>query len=90
MERRLVFGFAVWMLVLAGCGSNSSTDSADSSSSAPPMATASNGPNTVNVADPAAQVAHQFLEAVVKGDTAQASALLTPLAKVLSITSNFR
>jgi hypothetical protein len=81
MERRLVFGFAVWMLALAGCGSSSSTDTAaDSSTAAPATATASNGPNTVNIADPAAQVAHQFLEAVVKGDTALASSLLTPLA----------
>ena len=31
-------------------------------------------------ADPAAQVAHEFLDAVVKGETARANSLLTPLA----------
>lgn len=81
MERRLVFGFAMWMVALAGCGSNSSTDTAaNAPSAAPTTAAASNGPKSVNITDPAAQVAHQFLEAVVKGDTALASSLLTPLA----------
>jgi hypothetical protein len=86
MERRAIFGFVVTMLALTGCGSGTSTDSTvagsapatPSSTSAPPSA--ANGSNTVNYSDPAAIVAHQFLEAVVKGDTAQASSLLTPLA----------
>jgi hypothetical protein len=89
MERRLVSSFAILVLMLAmvGCGSNTSTDpaasnsaaagSADSASNSP---TANAVPNSATFADPAAQVANTFLEAVVKGDTAQASSLLTPLA----------
>lgn len=82
MERRLVLGFAFWMLVLAGCGSSTSTDSAPARAATTTSAapTTTNTPHTVNLNDPAAVVAGQFLEAVVKGDTATASSLLTPLA----------
>ena len=85
MERRVAFGFVVAMLALAGCGSSTSNDptvgsasSTPASASAPSAAAA--GSNTVQYSDPAAIVAHQFLEAVVKGDTTTASSLLTPLA----------
>ena len=40
----------------------------------------STAPSASLPSDPAAQVAHQFLEAVVEGDTTRASQLLTPLA----------
>jgi hypothetical protein len=85
MERRAAFGFVVTMLALTGCGSNTSTDptaagSASTPTSASAPATAAAGSNTVQYSDPAAIIAQQFLEAVVKGDTTTASSLLTPLA----------
>jgi hypothetical protein len=85
MERRAVFGFVVWTLALVGCGSSTSIDSATTGSASSPATTSTATSATgsqigVNVTDPAAAVAHQFLEAVVNGKTAEASALLTPLA----------
>lgn len=83
MERRLALGFAFGMLVLAGCGSGTSTDSAPAATSAPTTTSAAppaDAAHQVNVTDPAAVAANQFLEAVVRGDTATASSLLTPLA----------
>lgn len=92
MERRVFIGFALWTLTLAGCGSGSSTESA--ATNAPSAATAASaspagpvvvanpqaGDHQVSANDPAAVAAHSFLDAVVKGDTATASSLLTPLA----------
>ncbi|MGD9636951.1 MAG: hypothetical protein AB7G28_17990 [Pirellulales bacterium] len=82
MVRRLALGFALWMLALSGCGSSTSSEPAatNTASTAPAAPAATNGPHTVNLNDPAAVAANQFLEAVVKGDTATASSLLTPLA----------
>lgn len=85
MERRLIFGLAIAMLVLAGCGSSNSNDSAPSAAPAPTTVSADllptiDSPDMQVVTDPAAVAAHQFLDAVVKGDTATASSLLTPLA----------
>jgi hypothetical protein len=56
------------LIAVAGCNSSSSTTPSGAASA----------PTTPS--DPAARTAHEFLEAVVKGDTARASQLLTPLA----------
>lgn len=74
MERRLVLSVFVLLLALAGCNSGTTTETAGAGSAS----TATSSP--VAYADPAAQTAHEFLEAVVKGDTARANALLTPMA----------
>jgi hypothetical protein len=74
MERRWMVSLLVLLLVVGGCSSSSTTDPAGSGS---PTSTAA-APATF--ADPAAQVAHDFLDAVVKGETARANSLLTPLA----------
>jgi hypothetical protein len=70
MERRLML-IVLMLLVVVGCNSSSSTAPAPAGDDASATSTQS---------DPAAQVANQFLEAVVQGDTAKASQLLTPLA----------
>ncbi len=73
MKRRLML--ATWMLlVVAGCNSSSSPDSSAQSGAAPPASAVAQG------SDPAALAAHEFLDAVVKGDTPRANQLLTPLA----------
>jgi hypothetical protein len=77
MERRLVLSVLVLLLAVAGCSSSSTTDSEGAGDSAGAGSTAS---TPASYADPAARVAHEFLEAVVQGETARASALLTPLA----------
>lgn len=74
MERRLMFIALVVLASLAGCSSSTTPDSAASGSSAATPAV------SATYADPAAQVAHEFLDAVVKGETARANSLLTPLA----------
>ncbi len=70
MERRLAVSVLV-LLAVAGCSSSSTSDSAGAGSTTSTSATHT---------DPAARVAHEFLEAVVQGETARANALLTPLA----------
>jgi hypothetical protein len=77
MERRLVLTALVVLLAVAGCNSSTTTEPASSGSAAP---TASTPATPATYADPAAQTAHEFLEAVVKGDTARANSLLTPVA----------
>jgi hypothetical protein len=77
MERRSIFVALVVFASLAGCNSSSAPESANSGS-VPSAATAAATPATY--ADPAAQVAHEFLNAVVSGDTSRANSLLTPLA----------
>jgi len=75
MKRRL--GWIVLLLgALAGCNSSSTSDPGNAGSTAAPTSSSS----SATYADPAAQVAQQFLEAVVAGDTERANALLTPLA----------
>lgn len=73
MERRLMIGALMLVVAAGGCSSDTSTPPAASG----PTASAAT-PTTY--ADPAAQVAHEFLNAVVAGDTARANSLLTPLA----------
>jgi hypothetical protein len=73
MERRFALA-GLLLLVLTGCSSSSSNDSAGTASAGNSAAT------PAVFADPAAQVAHEFLNAVVKGDTTRANSLLTPLA----------
>ena len=70
MERRwdrIVVGLV--LIAVVGCGSSSSTTPSPSPSAAAAVPS-----------DPAARTAYEFLDAVVKGDTARANALLTPLA----------
>ncbi len=74
MERRWIVSLLVLLLVVGGCSSSSTTDPAGSTSTA----SIASAPKTF--ADPAAQVAYEFLDAVVKGETARANSLLTPLA----------
>lgn len=74
MERRSILSALLLVVAVAGCSSESPTQSPASTSSAGTSA----APATY--ADPAAQVAHEFLEAVVTGDTTRANSLLTPLA----------
>lgn len=74
MERRWIFGALVLVVAVAGCSSDTSTEPNAAGS------TATSTPVPTTYADPAAQVAHEFLDAVVKGETARANALLTPLA----------
>jgi hypothetical protein len=74
MERRLVLSVFVLLLAVAGCNSSTTTEPASSDSTATMASTAA------TYADPAAQTAHEFLDAVVKGETARANALLTPVA----------
>jgi len=92
MDGRVFIGFALWTLTLAGCGSSSSTESVTTTASPSTIAVSAtptdpasvanplSGGHQVSVTDPAAVAAHKFLDAVVKGDTATASSLLTPLA----------
>jgi hypothetical protein len=74
MERRWILSALVLLVAVAGCNSSSTTDPAATGT------TAATSPASATYADPAAQVAHEFLDAVVKGETARANALLTPLA----------
>jgi hypothetical protein len=74
MERRWILGALILVVAVAGCSSESPTEPTASA----PTAGASATPTTY--ADPAAQVAHEFLDAVVKGETDRANSLLTPLA----------
>lgn len=74
MERRSIVSALLLVVAVAGCSSESPTPPSPSST------TAASNPVPGTYADPAAQVAHEFLEAVVKGDTARANSLLTPLA----------
>ena len=74
MERRLVVSVLVLLLAVAGCSSSTTTEPASSG------AASTTASNPATYADPAAQTAHEFLEAVVKGETARANALLTPIA----------
>jgi hypothetical protein len=74
MERRSIISAVMLFVAFAGCSSEQGTDPTASA----PSPAASAVPPTY--ADPAAQVAHEFLEAVVKGETARANTLLTPLA----------
>lgn len=72
MERRTHVGLAaLGLLSLAGCSGSSSTSTTTATAPAPGQGA---------LADPAAQVAHSFLDAVVKGDTQRAHSLLTPTA----------
>ena len=67
MDHRLSWSLtALVLLSSAGCSGSSSSE---------PSQAAAQG------ADPAAQVAHGFLDAVVKGDTQAAIKLLTPMAR---------
>jgi hypothetical protein len=70
MERRTFWKLAV-LVVSTAVGCNSSSAPAPSASSTP-VATIP--------ADPAARAAYDFLDAVLKGDTARASRRLTPIA----------
>jgi hypothetical protein len=74
MERRLVLSMLALLLTVAGCNSRATTEPASSNSAS------TSASNPATYADPAAQIAHEFLEAVVKGETARANSLLTPLA----------
>jgi hypothetical protein len=72
MDRRVCLGFAVLVLSLVvGCG--------QSPSSSGPAASA-DATNSAALSDPAAQVANEYLDALVKGDTPRAVSLYTPLA----------
>ncbi len=74
MERRWIITVVMLLVAVAGCSSEQGTDPTASA----PSPAASAVPPTY--ADPAAQVANAFLEAVVKGETSRANSLLTPLA----------
>jgi hypothetical protein len=65
MDRRCSLGFlATYVTIVAGCGQSSS-----------PTAATAAAP-----ADPAAQVASEFLDAAIQGDTQRAVQLYTPVA----------
>ena len=70
MERRIGWSWAAFtLLAVAGCSQSPSAPSTAADAQAQGVA-----------ADPAAQVAHSFLDAIVRGDSDRANALLTPVA----------
>lgn len=80
MERRVTWLVMFSVLVLAGCNSSSTpTTASDGSTATNATTTTSAAPNPAEGAA-AADVAHKFLDAVVRGDTQGANSLLTPLA----------
>lgn len=80
MERRATW--LVMVLALAGCNSSSTPTAAPSGDAATNAATTTSAAVAPNPAEgaAAADVAHKFLDAVVRGDTQGANNLLTPLA----------
>jgi hypothetical protein len=77
MERRATWLVVLSVLALAGCNSSSTPTTAPSGTTA----TTSTSPAQDPAAGAAAaDVAHKFLDAVVRGDTQSANNLLTPLA----------
>jgi hypothetical protein len=77
MERRATWLVVFSVLMLAGCDSSSTPTTAPSGAAA--TTSTSPAPNPAEGAA-AADIAHRFLDAVVRGDTQGANNLLTPLA----------
>lgn len=82
MERRATWLVMFSVLVLAGCNSSSTPTAApsgDTATTSTATSATSPAPNPAEGAA-AADIAHKFLDAVVRGDTQGANNLLTPLA----------